>query len=102
MGLTNAEYQRRWRQRHPAESLRHLQQPKREHVRAAKKGSSIYRSVPQPLREIEIESILRKRRTPDGDTETLVKFKGWANKFNRWLTDSEVEQYQANRPGAAK
>jgi hypothetical protein len=43
---------------------------------------------------LEIEHILRKRRAPDGNTETLVKFKGWPDKFNRWITDAELQQYQ--------
>ena len=56
---------------------------------------------------IEIQSILRKRRTSDGNTEMLVKFKDWPSKFNRWLTDAEVEQYQVKppaklQPGATK
>ena len=93
MGLTNAEYQRRWRERHPTESQRHLQQLKRERGRAAKKGSNTYRSDPPPLREIEVERTLRKRRTSDGNTETLVKFKGLSSEFNRWLTEAEMQQY---------
>ena len=93
MGLTNAEYQRRWRERHPTESLHHMQQLKREHGRAAKKSSSAYRSDPPPLREIDVERTLRKRRTSDGNTETLVKFKGLSNEFNRWLTEAEMQQY---------
>ena len=99
MGLTNAEYQRRWRERHPTESLRHLQQLKREHGRAAKKDSSVYRSDPPPLRDIVVERILHKRRTSDGNTETLVKFKGLSNEFNRWLTEAEMQQYHVKPRG---
>lgn len=42
---------------------------------------------------LEVERTLRKRKGPDSKTQTLVKFKGWPHKFNRWLTDAEVQQY---------
>jgi len=100
MGLTNAERQRRWRKRHPAESLRHLHELRDEQERIRCKN--IWRSDPPPLAEVEIERILRKRRTSDGNTETLVSFRGWANSFNRWLTDSELQQYHAKRSSAPK
>lgn len=51
--------------------------------------------VPERLQNVlEVERILRRRTGDDGQTETLVKFKGWPEKFNRWLTKAELEQYQ--------
>lgn len=43
----------------------------------------------------EIDKVLRKRKDRDtGAQETLVRFKGWSDKFNRWLTDEELAQYK--------
>jgi transposase InsO family protein len=42
---------------------------------------------------IEIERVLRQREH-NKQVEYLVKFKGWPNKFNRWLTAAELQQYQ--------
>jgi transposase InsO family protein len=51
--------------------------------------------VPDRLRNtLEVERILRRRAAEDGQTETLVKFKGWPDKFNRWLTDEELTIYK--------
>ena len=51
--------------------------------------------VPEPAQNIfEVERILRRRTDDDGRTETLVKFKGWPDKFNRWLTAEELTKYQ--------
>ena len=45
-------------------------------------------------RVLQIERVLRKRRAQLGQNESLVKFEGWPDKFNRWLTDAELQQYQ--------
>ena len=113
MGLTNAERQRRWRLKHPAESVRHLQQL-RHHGRRAdqvrgngdglESGNDISGSN-EAAREVKgsgaftVERILRKRRTSDGNTETLVKFKGLPNEYNRWLTEAEMQQYHVKSRG---
>lgn len=41
---------------------------------------------------LEIDKVIRKRKV-GGAQETLVKFRGWPDKFNRWLTDEELERY---------
>ena len=49
--------------------------------------------VPQNVPQVvQIESVLRKKRNK-GVNETLVKFLGWPAKFNRWLTDAELGQF---------
>ena len=49
--------------------------------------------VPQNVPQVvQIESVLRKKRNK-GVNETLVKFLGWPTKFNRWLTDAALEQF---------
>jgi transposase InsO family protein len=51
--------------------------------------------VPERLHNtFEVERILRRRAADGGQTETLVKFKGWPEKFNRWITEAELVQYQ--------
>ena len=51
--------------------------------------------VPDRLQDVfEVERILRRRTGEDGHIETLVKFKGWPDKFNRWLTDEELAKYK--------
>ena len=51
--------------------------------------------VPDRLQDVfEVERILRRRAGEDGHSETLVKFKGWPDKFNRWLTDEELAKYK--------
>ena len=50
--------------------------------------------VPERAAQVlEIEKVIRKRRIAGGN-ETLVKFRGWPDKFNRWLTDEDLERYQ--------
>jgi transposase InsO family protein len=44
-------------------------------------------------RVIEVERILRQQRHGN-QVKYLVKFKGWPYKFNRWLTKTELRQYQ--------
>jgi hypothetical protein len=122
MGLTNVERQRRWRARHPAESLQHLQRLRLAH--AARKRESAHidhpwlkndalvgpsdvklklqqmlndmTSImpPTPTPTLQIARKLRQRCNDHNQTETLVKFKGWPMKYNRWLTDAEMIQYQ--------
>ena len=56
--------------------------------------------VPESLKDtLEVDRVLRRRiRHPEGGgpyvTETLVRFKGWPDKFNRWLTDEELAKYK--------
>ena len=56
--------------------------------------------VPEGLKDtLEVDRVLRRRnRHPEGGgphvTETLVRFRGWPDKFNRWLTDEELAKYK--------
>lgn len=43
---------------------------------------------------LEVERVLRKRHKAGSQAESLVKFKGWSTKFNRWLKDAELQQYR--------
>jgi len=38
-----------------------------------------------------IEKILRKRKAKKGETEVFVKWKGWPQKFNSWIPESDLE-----------
>jgi transposase InsO family protein len=50
--------------------------------------------VPEPAAHIiEVERVLRKRQVGK-QVEYLVKFKGWPHKFNRWITQAELDQYR--------
>jgi transposase InsO family protein len=43
---------------------------------------------------LEVERVLRKRKLRGGIQESLVKWRGWPDKFNRWLTRAELAHYQ--------
>ena len=43
---------------------------------------------------LEVERVLRHRVSQGNKAESLVKFKGWPDKFNRWITNAELQQYQ--------
>jgi hypothetical protein len=107
MGLTNAEHQRLWRARHATKARQHTQQLSQVYGQGGLKGKPLKKTTdasnysskkqhePAPMRpELQIERTLRTRRNSNDETETLVKFKGWPAKYNRWLTDDEVLQYQ--------
>jgi transposase InsO family protein len=49
---------------------------------------------PKAANTLEVERVLRKRRGQDNNIETLVRFKGWPEKFNRWLSDAELRHHQ--------
>jgi transposase InsO family protein len=49
---------------------------------------------PSAANVLEVEQVLRKRHDKHNNAETLVRFKGWPAKFNRWLSDAELQQYQ--------
>ncbi len=58
-----------------------------------------YAEEVQPVRDttadvLEIQRVLRTRRVGKRNTkETLVKWKGWPDKFNRWLKEEQLAQY---------
>jgi hypothetical protein len=51
--------------------------------------------VPAESRNVfEVEKVIKRRKAEQGGfRETLVKFRGWPDKFNRWLNDTELQRY---------
>ena len=41
-----------------------------------------------------IEKVLRKRKGGRGKQELYIKWKGWPNKFNSWINDTDIQHYQ--------
>ena len=41
-----------------------------------------------------IEKVLRKRKATRGEQELFVKWKGWPNKFNSWIKDTDIQDIQ--------
>ena len=56
-----------------------------------------YQEELQPIEENRylIEKVLKKRKVISGKTEYFVKWKGWPNKFNSWITEENI--YPANK-----
>jgi transposase InsO family protein len=40
----------------------------------------------------EIEKILKKRTLANGEKQLLIKWKGWPDKFNSWISEGSVEE----------
>jgi len=40
--------------------------------------------------EYEVERIVAERKTPDGETQYYVKWKGYSGKHNRWINESDL------------
>ncbi len=55
---------------------------------------TLYKEELQPIKKNQylIEKVLRKRKNPKGDTELLVKWKGWPAKFNSWIPEADTEK----------
>jgi transposase InsO family protein len=51
-------------------------------------------SAGKPPGVLEVERVLRTRRVRGGARESLVKWCGWPEKFNRWLTKDELAHYK--------
>jgi transposase InsO family protein len=84
-----AEPQRRGGMTRPVYKLADL---KGEEIEGACYPEEIQRVPESATRIIEIERALRQRRV-GRHIEYLVKFKGWPEKFNRWVTKAQLEQY---------
>ena len=39
--------------------------------------------------QYHIEKVLRKRTLPNGTKEIFVRWKGWRNKYNSWITETD-------------
>lgn len=61
-----------------------------------------YKEELQPIDQSEnsylVEKILKKRTLSDGSKEFLVKWKGYAAKFNSWVKESEVTSIHGYNP----
>ncbi len=38
-----------------------------------------------------VEKVFRKRKATRGEQELIVKSKGWSNKFNSWIKDTDIQ-----------
>ena len=54
---------------------------------------SWYEDELQPIEKNRylIEKVLRRRKSSKGQTELLIKWKGWPSKFNSWIPESSLE-----------
>jgi len=54
---------------------------------------SWYEDELQPIEKNRylIEKVLRRRKSSKGQTELLIKWKGWPAKFNSWIPESSLE-----------
>jgi hypothetical protein len=65
-----------------------------EEIKGVCYPEELQRVPPGNVRDVlEVDRVIKKRRTAQGTSETLVKFRGWPDKFNRWLTDQELERH---------
>ena len=46
-----------------------------------------------PQNTLQVERVVRRRKTAGGQKEVLVKWRGWADKFNRWIPERTLKQY---------
>ena len=44
-----------------------------------------------------VEKVLRKRKAKPGEQDLLIKWKGWPDKFNSWIKDTEIEDIQKTK-----
>ena len=44
-----------------------------------------------------VEKVLRKRKAARGEQELFVKWKGWPNKFNSWIKDTDIQDIQKSK-----
>ena len=61
---------------------------KLQNIRGEPINGEFYQEEVQPIRENEfrVERIIKRRKLADGTGEALVKWKGWPEKFNTWVT----------------
>lgn len=59
-------------------------------------SGSFYREEVQPIdrNKLIVEKVLRRRTIKGKEQEVQVQFKGLPDKFNRWMSASELKQYQ--------
>ena len=57
-----------------------------------------YREEVQPIEKNKylVEKVIRKRVSPTGQREVLVKWKGWPTKFNTWIEETELTPIDTN------
>ena len=41
-----------------------------------------------------VEKVLRKRKAVRGEQELFIKWKGWPNKFNSWIKDTDIQNIE--------
>jgi hypothetical protein len=44
-----------------------------------------------------VEKVLRKRKAAGGKQELYIKWKGWPNKFNSWIKDTDIQDIQKTK-----
>lgn len=50
---------------------------------------------PVPHDTLQVERVLRRRRSrPDKREEVFVKWRGWPDKFNRWIPQADLKRYK--------
>ena len=62
-------------------------------------SGSWYEDEIQPIQKnlYLIEKILRTRKPPKGGKELFIKWKGWQNKFNSWIKESDIEDIKKSK-----
>ena len=43
------------------------------------------------------EKVFCKRKAASGDQELFIKWKGWPNKFNSWIKDTDIQDIQKTK-----
>ena len=51
--------------------------------------------IDTPQEFYRVEKILKRRKTKEGKQEVLVKWKGWAPKYNSWISAEDIKRYGA-------
>ena len=62
-------------------------------------SASWYDKELQPIKKnlYLVEKVLRKRKVAGGEQELFVKWKGWPNKFNSWIKDTDIQDNQKTK-----
>jgi len=62
-------------------------------------SGSWYDQEVQPIKKnlYLVEKVLRKRKAASGEQELFVKWKGWPNKFNSWIKDTDIQDIQKTK-----
>ena len=62
-------------------------------------SGSWYEDEIQPIQKnlYLIEKILKTRKPPKGEKELFIKWKGWPNKFNSWIKESDIEDIKKSK-----